>query len=154
MTENTNYEDNLFFLSQIIGQTENACKLNLDQSLFQCKLIDDIIFVDHTMQHIFKNLTENSFLINRNQYLHSLMKKKKRFTDLLNEFLSDAQRYGGDGATRSTLQRSLEIHISDIQDIREILSLSNKNDEEKDIISTDELNFLMAPGLLDSDDDE
>jgi hypothetical protein len=154
MTENVNYEDNIFFISRTIDLLSQGAELNLDRELFYEKTMDAILFTDRALQHIFKNLTENSYLINRNLYLHSLMKKKRKFTDLLSEFLSG---YKADWPLaeehRIKLQRALEIHIADIGDIRNILSFSDTGQEDREIISRDEMNFLMAPGLLDEEED-
>jgi hypothetical protein len=154
MNENVNYEDNLFFLSQMIGLAEKSVKLKLDNNFFYSKIVDDIHFIDRTLQFIFKDLSENNYLINRNQYLHSLMKKKNRFISLLESLENPV--YENNTLTiedRVAFTRYREIHRGDIVDIREILSLSDSRDEGRDIISNDELNFLMAPGLLSDEED-
>ncbi|MDC7218586.1 MAG: hypothetical protein PQJ59_01525 [Spirochaetales bacterium] len=154
MTEKVNYEDNLFFLSQTIDLLERGARLNLDRELFFDKILDTLYFTDKTLQSIFKELTENNYLINRNLYLHSLMKKKRKFTALLVLFLErDQGEWIPEEEDRSRLRRSLEVHKADMGDIRNTLSLSDSREEEREIISEHELNFLMAPGLLDEDEE-
>ena len=155
MTENVNYEDNLFFLSQMIGLTEKSVKLKLDNKFFYDKIAEDIRFIDRTLQFIFKDLSENSYLINRNQYLHSLMKKKNHFIILIEALENPVHEENKlTEKDRIAFIRYREIHSRDIIDIRELLSLSDSREEGKDIISNDELNFLMAPGLMEDDEDE
>lgn len=153
MIENVNYEDNLFYLSRMIDLASKSLLLNLDRSLFYRKRVDDIRFIDRSLQVIFKELSENRYLINRNQYLHTLMKKKKSFLDLL-ESMDNQNESAPEETDRIDLERFREIHRGDIADIREILSLTDNVDEGQDIISADELNFLMAPGLLGDEDEE
>ncbi|MDC7221881.1 MAG: hypothetical protein PQJ59_18265 [Spirochaetales bacterium] len=154
MTENVNYEDNLFYLSRTIDLLDNGVKLNLDRDLFYKKTMELLVFTDETLQSIFADLTENSYLINRNLYLHSLMKKKKKFINTLYRYLKkEKSEWPLDDKDRARLQRALEVHQADIGDIRGTLSLSDDREEDREIISRNEMNFLMAPGLLDEEEE-
>ncbi len=154
MTENVNYEDNLFFISRTIDLLNQGAALNLDRDLFYEKTMEFLLFTDKTLQNIFRDLTENSYLINRNLYLHSLMKKKRKFVDLLSTWMERSRPdWPLTEEHRISLQRALEIHRSDIDDIRNTLSLSDNREEDREIISRDEMNFLMAPGLLDEEEE-
>ncbi len=153
MTENVNYEDNLFFISQTIDLLRKGALLNLDRELFYQKIMETLFSTDASLQSIYKNLTENSYLINRNLYLHSVMKKKRKFTEILTAYLEgDPGKWLIEEEHRSRLQRIREIHTSDIQDIRSTLSLTADKEEDREVISRDEMNFLMAPGLLEEDE--
>jgi hypothetical protein len=153
MTENVNYEDNLYFLSRTIDLLDQGARLNLDRELFYEKILDTLFFTDRILQNIFANLTENNYLINRNIYLHSLMKKKKKFTNILSLYIDREQNeWVLEKEIKSKLQRILEIHLADISDIRKTLSLTDDRGEDREIISQNEMNFLMAPGLMEDEE--
>ena len=77
------YDDNIFFLTSLIRSIDEAIQLDVDPEFFVEKIIEDILFIDSTIQKLYLILKNNSRLLDSHIYLHCIVKVKKCFTDLL-----------------------------------------------------------------------
>lgn len=150
MKEKVNYEDDLFYVSTMIKSIKKSLALNISLAFFAERQNEDLIFIHHSIQNIYRELSDNNFLINRNSYLHNLLKVKMHFTALLDIYLSPEHQERHNNELHSQLRSIKEKQESDQRDIRHILCAQEET-VESDLISMEELNFLMAPGLQDED---
>ncbi|OQX30067.1 MAG: hypothetical protein B0D92_00415 [Spirochaeta sp. LUC14_002_19_P3] len=142
MAEKIHYDDNIFFLTVMIQSLHDALQINIDAEYFAEKILEDSMFINTSIQKIYKTLTENRNLINAPSYLHSVMKAKVVYGRLIDAILHSEGDFSVIFKTKSSqLQQIAASHREDVQIIKE--KLSNIND--KNIISFDELNILMSP---------
>ncbi|MCK5736711.1 MAG: hypothetical protein KAH21_09540, partial [Spirochaetaceae bacterium] len=88
MAEKIHYDDNIFFMTALIRTLDDAVKLSVDAEYFADKILEDTLFIDNSIQKLYGSLKENSHLIRRDSYLHSIMKLKKSYGRLLENLLS------------------------------------------------------------------
>lgn len=146
MTEKIHYDDNIFFLTVMIRSLYDALRLNIDAEYFAEKIIEDSMFINTSIQKIYKTITENSSLINAPSYLHSVMKAKVVYGRLIEAILCTE----GDfsivfKAKSSQLQQIAVRHQNDVRTIKEKLSSIDSREVDKNIINHDELHILMSP---------
>ena len=83
MTEKIYYDDNLYYLNELIQTMHNGIQLDLDAAMFLDKIVEDILFVESSLAGMFNSLKENSHLIKRSEIFRKLLRTKTRFADLL-----------------------------------------------------------------------
>lgn len=146
MTEKVYYDDNLIYLFSSLKNIEHGLKMNITPELFMSKIIAELLFIDKTIQHFYSDLSNNRNLINREQHLHSLMRLKLRFKLILESILTtDDEHILSFKEEFPKLERALQIHQTDISDIRALITKIEPTKNEKDMISANEMNFLLAP---------
>jgi hypothetical protein len=153
MIENIHYDDDIFYLSLMVKTIGDSFRLKVDPIWFSDRILEEILFVDTTIQKIYSLLRDNRNLIKRLDYLHSLLRLKRNFSLILNEFLKlDPEERPEAKSFAPQIQRSLDIHENDIMQIKTILRDNGEPGMQEDAISNDELHYLMAP--VPSGDDE
>ncbi len=146
MPEKIHYDDNIFFMTALIRTLNDAVKLNVDADYFADKVLEDTLFIDTSIQKSYGSLKENTHLIRRNSYLHSIMKLKRAYGRLLEDLLATEGAFAAPFETmRPKLRRIAACHLNDVKDIREGLEDVHSVKFDSDMISYDELNFLMSP---------
>jgi hypothetical protein len=146
MPEKIHYDDNIFFMTALIRTLNDAVKLNVDAEYFADKVLEDTLFLDSSIQKIYGSIKENTHLIRRNPYLHSIMKLKKAYGRLLDDLLAIDGPFSAPFETmRPKLRRIAASHLSDVKEIREGLKDVQEVKIDSDMISYDELHFLMSP---------
>ena len=146
MPEKIHYDDNIFFMTALIRTLNDAVKLNVDADCFADKVLEDTLFIDTSIQKIYGSLKENTHLIRRNSYLHSIMKLKRAYGRLLEDLLSTDGAFAATFETmRPKLRRIAAGHLNEVKDIRDGLGDVQSVKIDSDMISYDELNFLMSP---------
>lgn len=152
MNEKVNYEDTLFYISMKIKNIKKSFLLNISAEYFSERQAEDILFIFHTLQKVLRELSDNKFLINRNQYLNSLVRVYMQFLELIRIYMKNDQKELVEKSIIRQIMKIREVVQNDLSDIREILTQEDQTEVEKDLISNEELNFLMAPGLIDDED--
>lgn len=146
MTKRINYEDNIFFLKLILKQITSAFKLSIDTELFRDKVVEDLFFLDRTINGIFSSLKMNSLIIDRLDHLKDLQKLNKDFVQLLEDTLnihSPFAHYLSD--LFEDLQNIKENHQQDIVEIKEIITGSRFSSVEEDqMVSAEEFKILLS----------
>ncbi len=146
MPEKIHYDDNIFFLTSMIRALNDAVKLNVDAEYFADKILEDTLFIDISIGKIYGSIHENGHLIRRNSYLHSIMKLKKAYGRLLEDLLSTHGAFAAPfESMRPKLRRLAANHMDDVREIREGLNEVQEARSEGDVISHDELHYLMSP---------
>lgn len=139
-----NYEDNLFYLHSLIKGIRGGFQLELDDDFFRDKVVEDIFFVDRTLQQIYETLRVNSYLINRRNHLRDLMRVKRAFTDLLGDIVDSRLPWSSSVAPFfDKLAAKRDDHVRDITDIQGIMEGPVPEEEPRDVVSQDEYRFLF-----------
>jgi len=146
MPEKIHYDDNIFFMTALIRTLDDSVKLSVDAEYFADKVLEDTLFIDTSIHKLYSSLKENSHLIRRDSYLHSIMKLKKAYGRLLDSLLSTNGAFASPfESMRPKLRRIAAGHLNDVKEIREGLDDVQSIKVDSDTISYDELNFLMSP---------
>jgi hypothetical protein len=144
MATRVNYDDNLFYVTSVIRTLRSGLALELDVDFFQDKIVEDIFFVDRILEQIYEALRVNSFLINRKDHLHELMRAKRNFADLLNEILEESGPFAAHLAGFAPkLSEARERHVNDITDIQNAMDAPADTEDQQAIVSQDEYRFLL-----------
>ena len=144
MSQKIHYDDNIFFLTAMIRTLNDAVKINVDADFFGDKILEDTMFVDASIQKIYSSLKENTHLIRRNAHMHSVMKLKRAYGRLLDDLLTVEGAFSPVFKTiRPKLRRIASVHMDDVKLIRNNLEDSRKVKIDTDMISYNELHFLM-----------
>jgi len=151
MNEKVNYEDTLFYISMKIKIIQKSFLLNISAEYFAERQAEDLLFIFHTLQKVLRELFDNKFLINRNQYLNNLARVLMQFLELIRHYMKSEQKELVDNSILRQVMKIREVVQNNLSDIREILTQEEQTEVEKDLISNEELNFLMAPGLIDEE---
>ncbi|MCL1815070.1 MAG: hypothetical protein FWG27_04545 [Treponema sp.] len=85
MNKHTNFEDNIFILNIRIRMIQDLLILDTDAELFLNKTLDDLDFIDSTLNILFANLKDNYRLIERDKQFHNLVETERQFCEVLNE---------------------------------------------------------------------
>ncbi len=152
MQNRIHYEDDLFYLTLMIKNLREGFRLPLDSEFFQEKALSDLRFLQTTLHHFFDILKENTLLIRRAEYLHSLVKVEGDFIRLLKELLQNQLVFSENlAAFTPELNDYQTLHLSMEAEIRSILKVLSLEEESKhDVITPTELDLLMRPEETDN----
>jgi hypothetical protein len=152
MAAKVNYGDNLFYILALTRSVRAGLQLEIDPDYFRSKMIDDIMFLHRTLEHLHEALQTNTFLIHRNEHLRELMRAKRGFADLLGEILDRSlpfSRHLSDFTAKLTGIR--EQHVGDIADIQSSMSTKPVGDEPQNVVGEDEYRFLFQKNADDNE---
>lgn len=140
------YDENLFYLNEIINTIATGLRLNLQASIFAEKLVEDILFVENALSHLFGALVENTVLINRSEHLRRLLRTRRRFAEVLNSIMAEDHSLSVKLEPFFAKFRDLADGQRDhIRSIRETLSATQSESvHEKDVVSELEFKFLLS----------
>jgi len=144
MARRVNYDDNLFYAMTLTRALRSGLQLDIDPDYFRDKVVEDIFFIDRTLEQIYEALRTNTFLINRRDHLRALMRAKRTFADTLDEVLESRCAFAEHlGPFRAKLAGAREQHVRDISDIQGLIENGAQEADQESIISQDEYRFLL-----------
>jgi hypothetical protein len=88
MEKRINYEDNTFIINTRIRLLHDIFILEADFALFFEKVLDELDFINETLEILLNTLIVNNKLIERSDRFHDLLETEWRFTSLLNYLIS------------------------------------------------------------------
>jgi hypothetical protein len=88
MNKRINFEDNIFILNMRIRMIRDILVLDTDPDLFLEKTMEDIDFVNNTLEALLGNLIENKRLLERDTEFDNLADLEWQFSQALAEFLT------------------------------------------------------------------
>lgn len=144
MAERLYYDDNLFYLNEIISHLDDAIRLDIDSDLFLDKFVEDIMFVESILDRLYVSLRENDLLIRRAEHLKRIMRSKHMYAELLNNVI------GGDSTLGTKLhpfyQKFRELiheQREHVAEIRSLLSSTAPEAQHEDMVSQEEFRILL-----------
>jgi hypothetical protein len=155
MNARVNYDDNIFFVQTMIKTLRSALALDIDPELFKDKALEDIFFVDSVLMKIFSQLRDNPNLIRRTEYLKALLRAENAFGDFLTDAIS-AERPLAEALSPFShkLRACRSSHQTTLSEVQTMLRGPEKPSPEEDVVSQEELGFLLQEDEEDSDEDE
>lgn len=147
MKNKIHYEDNLFFLTLQLKNLRESLHLSMDADFFLDKVAEDLNFIDATLGRIYSTLKENTSLIKRAEYLHTLSKVKTTYSDMLNDIRSGKFAFSAEMEGHfAKLAERQAVHDRDVVEIRKLLrELTKETEDKEDVITNQELEILLKP---------
>ena len=145
MAPRVNYEDDIFFLSTIVKSLSNGIELEIDPEFFRDKMIEDIAFVNMTLNRLKDSLQENAYLIRRAEYMRELARAVQGFCNFLDSVRTTESPVGEALRESSETLRRYRTEQSEVLNYlnRTIRSEKTQVTEEEHIVSQDEYRFLL-----------
>lgn len=145
MGERFYYDDNIFYLTEIIKNLRDGLRLDISPRLFLDKTVEDLLFVESALTGLYTSLTKNELLIKRAEHLRRLMQAKILFIEIL-DFIT-----AGEAGISEKLEPFFERfrNLADEQrehtnEIHKILSEAAATlAESTDIVSQEEYRYLL-----------
>ena len=138
MATRVNYDDNLFFIMTLTRALRSGLQLEIDPDYFRDKVVEDIFFIDRTLEQIYEALRTNTYLINRRDHLRELMRAKRNFADTLDEVLASTYAFSQHlEPFRAKLAGAREQHVRDISDIQRMMESGAPAADQESIVSQD-----------------
>jgi hypothetical protein len=145
MPKRIHFEDDLYFLAASIKMLQNAMTLEVDSDYFADRIVEDVFFIDATLETLYSSLSANAHLIGRQDYLRSTLSVKRSFADFLTKVNSAELRFAE--FLQPFFGKFNEIKERQLKDINAIygsLAVTGVGDGgEADIVSGDELTELL-----------
>jgi hypothetical protein len=148
MPAKIHYGDDIFYLQALIKAAKSGAALEIDPEYFGNRLLDDVFFLNASLNKIYASLKANEHLIRKGDYLRSLLRAKRDFAALLKNVA--AKKPPGAGPAQANASRIRiweEEQARDIGEIRAAIENRHAKDSasESDIISKEEFRFLFTP---------
>jgi hypothetical protein len=83
-----NFEDTLFIIHTRIQMLHEVLTLDISSDLFLDKTIDDMGFIDKTLDILIKALTDDTYILERDEQLDNISEMEWQFSQVLTRFLS------------------------------------------------------------------
>lgn len=145
MAEKLYYDDNIFYLNEIVANLDDAVRLDIDSDLFLDKVVDDIMFVETTLGRLYVSLNENDLLIRRAEHLKRIMRSKHLFAELLENIIAGNSSLGKNlypfFPKFKELINEQDAHIDEIQ--RLLSSSADEAVKNEDMVSQEEFRILL-----------
>ena len=145
MAEKLYYDDNIFYLNEIVANLDDAVRLDIDSDLFLDKVVDDIMFVETTLGRLYVSLNENDLLIRRAEHLKRIMRSKHLFAELLENIIAGNSSLGKNlypfFPKFKELINEQHAHIDEIQ--RLLSSSADEAVKNEDMVSQEEFRILL-----------
>ncbi|MDR1316997.1 MAG: hypothetical protein LBK13_09010 [Spirochaetales bacterium] len=148
MSTKIHYSDNIFYLQTLVKTVRNGLSLEIDPEYFQDRLLEDILFLNVSLNKIYESLKANTYLIRKGDYLRSLLRAKRDFAEVLRN-IAEKKLPGAEclQAGIAKLKSCEEQQQRDMKEIRGVIESSRAKGAgaETDIISEEEFRFLFTP---------
>lgn len=145
MRNQTNYDEDLFLLKNLLRFWTEAVQIPADPDYFSEKLLEDLDFIESILARLQEAVETNTKLIRRMEIIHDLLGTRHLFLRLIGLIL----------AAESPLCSSLEEHrgrLSSMQERqngacgvldRELRKNSGEEEDDEDLITPMEMEFLL-----------
>ncbi len=144
MAKRIHFEDDIFYINLLIRTFRDGLELDLDAELFLPRAVDDLAFIDATLERLLSELTENERLLERSEQLLNLREAEERFVETLGRVVS------GRGTLAQALvpfsERFAELKTNSLRRrslIDGATALKNDTDDDPYVVSRLELNELL-----------
>jgi hypothetical protein len=144
MHKRVNFEDNIFILAARIRIIRDLLILDTDPELFLEKTMDDIAFLDHTLDMLLGNLMANERLMDRNETFENLDDLESQFIQVL----SILQKGSGNISAFNfpLIREKIQVLQNRSQERQKTIG-KNKDHEKESVlegaVSSDELSELL-----------
>ncbi|MDR2447121.1 MAG: hypothetical protein LBD58_07525 [Treponema sp.] len=139
-----NFEDTLYILHSRIQMLQDILALDIPANLFLDKSIDDMEFIDKTLEVLIKILSEDTYIMERDEQLDNFSEAEWQFSQILVRFLGVSSTPSG--GQYSVLKDKLSA-LRNKSVIRRKIADDSKSKKEGvetiPIVSSDEMSELL-----------
>jgi hypothetical protein len=144
MLQKTVFQDNIYQLSRSIDVLHEGLMLELSGEYFFDKTVDDILFIDASIQKLLKQLQANSHTTGFNALLHSLHSCLNRYLLTIDLILSGKGCMADQFAPLSPKLKDIRINIAAIREnLAKDIQKTDTSGDATDIVSSNELSELL-----------
>ena len=146
MEKQINFGDNIFFLTLILKDLLSGVRLSLDHDLFLDKLVEDIFFLEGSIEKVFELIKERVLLINRLEHLKNLETLSSDFAAFLEEVIMGNVPVAEHLAAFLEKFDSIKDHQHKlVSEMKGIIHDADQSETiEEDMVSREEFEFLLA----------
>ena len=134
MKDTIYYDENLFYINDIVNTISRGLRLDLDPDLFVDKFVEDILFVENALSVLHSSLINEDRLVSRADYLRRLIRAKKRFAEVLESIARSTRGF----STRIApfhdkfldIARGEREHVQSIRDVLKAMPAPEENLKE------------------------
>ncbi len=144
INSNIQYDENIFYLKQILNSIERGVNNNINRGLFQKKIKDDLIFINKCKNLLLDKLLKNDKLISRDSLLQKINTLINKYADISDKI------FELEILKKADFLPIIEKNVADHKIINEIISKADSDSFKEDLTTNQELSIL----LMDSDDKE
>jgi hypothetical protein len=144
MHKRVNFEDNIFILAARIRVIRDLLMLDTDPELFLEKTMDDVGFVDHTLDMLLGNLMANERLLDRNETFENLANLEWQFIQVLT--LLEAGSGNISAVNFPVIQEKIRLLGNRSQERQKTIGETKEPEEDTvldGVVSSDELSELF-----------
>jgi hypothetical protein len=144
MAKRIHFEDDVFYLNTRLRSLEDMLVLDVDPEFFLQKTLDDVDFIDATLQAVQDALLENERLIEREEQIRNLVETEETFIALIRR-LADG-RSAISAALQPFSERFSLLTARTRERARALRVRENDGRKEADdplVVSPEELNELL-----------
>lgn len=146
MEKQINFGDNIFFLTLILKDLSSGVRLSLDNDIFLDKLVEDIFFLEGSIEKVFELIKQRVLLIDRLEHLKNLETLSSDFAAFLGEIIMAAVPVAEHLAAFSEKFNNVKDNQHKlVSEMREIIHGTDQSETtEEDMVSREEFEFLLA----------
>ncbi|MDR0450583.1 MAG: hypothetical protein LBH26_04890 [Treponema sp.] len=144
MHKRVNFEDNIFIIAARIRVIRDLLILDTDPELFLEKTMDDIAFVDHTLDMLLGNLMANERLMDRNETFENLADLESQFSQVLSILQSGSGNISA--ANFPLIREKIQMLYNRGQERQKTIGENRETEEDAVLdgaVSSDELSELL-----------
>ncbi|MBN1648092.1 MAG: hypothetical protein JW874_08670 [Spirochaetales bacterium] len=144
MAKKIHYDDNLYFLREIIKSLKHGFSVEIDNEYFADKIVDDVYFVDACLRRICTNVMENDQLIKRPEVLRSLTVSIIQYLEALDLIIN--KPISRTFFQQQVLNKFKEIEIFQNEELvqtKKTLSAMDTQLSSEDLVSQEEFGLLL-----------
>lgn len=144
MAKKIHYDDNLFYIREIIKSLKRGYSVEIDNEYFGDKITEDVLFVDAALRRMCSNLMENDQMIKRPEVLRSLMVSIVQYLEVLDLILSktiSASFFQEQFMTKFSEIRSYQ--QDELAGIKKTLLSVDSAISSEDLVSQEEFGLLL-----------
>lgn len=144
MLHNIVFQDNIYQLARTIDLLKEGLMLDISEDYFFDKTVDDLLFIDATLQKIMEQLEANPKITGYVQIVHSLHSCQERYIQLLDFILKNkCAMQENFTPLLAKLQSIRNTQSNQAQETKNSIQKSDKNRDSRDMVSQNELSQLL-----------
>ena len=154
MTQYIHYEENIFMLNDLLRHMQRILKIDIDSNYFLEKIKSDLIFAEEKLSSLYEALKDSTLQLDKVRYFRHLYKTKSLFLEITSSILNNNTGKSLDFSDfHERLHEAEREQEFEQNDIGNYLAKTDNNDLDTNLISQEELMFLMS-GSLSNEEDE
>ena len=144
MAKKIHYEDNLFYIREIIKSLRRGFSVEIDREFFTDKVTEDALFIDAALRRMCAGLIDNNQLINRPEVLRSVMVSISQYLEAIRAIVDkpDSAIFF-QAPIIAKFKDILSYQQDELQKIKQVLVGADPRVSSEDLVSQEEFDLLL-----------